>query len=85
VILDGAALPALNNTKWVASVDGREVGLVTSAIYSPRLEQNIGYCWLPTDLSRPGGQVDVATEWGDRVATVVDMPFVDPAKSIPVS
>ena len=85
VILDGAALPALNNTKWVASVDGREVGLVTSAIYSPRLERNIGYCWLPTDLSRPGEQVDVATEWGDRVATVVEMPFVDPAKSIPVS
>ena len=85
VILDGAALPALNNTKWTASVEGREVGLVTSAIYSPRLEQNIGYCWLPTDLSRLGEQVDVATEWGDRIATVVEMPFVDPAKSIPVS
>jgi len=61
------------------------VGKVTSAIYSPRLKKNIGYCWLPTGLSSIGSTVQVETEWGERTATVVEMPFVDPNKTIPVS
>ena len=58
---------------------------MTSAIYSPRLEKNIGYCWLPTELATVGTSVEVETEWGTRTATVVDMPFVDAAKTIPIS
>src|SRR5213596_1350867 len=42
VELDGDRFPTLNFTKWPASVDGDQVGKVTSAIYSPRLEKNIG-------------------------------------------
>ena len=61
------------------------VGTMTSAIYSPRLQKNIGYCWLPTELSERGVAVEVDTEWGPRTATVVEMPFVDPGKQIPVS
>jgi len=83
--LDGAPFPALNFTKWPAQVDGRPVGQVTSAIYSPRLGKNIGYCWLPTPLAVPGTTVDVASEWGWRTAVVTPMPFVDPEKRIPVS
>jgi aminomethyltransferase len=75
----------LNYVKWVASIDGSPVGKVTSAIYSPRLQQNIGFCWLPADRSSDGQTVAVDTEWGPRTATVVPMPFVDPTKSIPVS
>ncbi|HEY7563864.1 MAG TPA: glycine cleavage T C-terminal barrel domain-containing protein [Acidimicrobiia bacterium] len=84
VVFDGAAFPDLNNTKWPAYSGNDAVGMVTSAIYSPRLQQNIGYCWLPVELSRSGEVVRVHTEWGDRVATVTDMPFVDPEKRIPV-
>jgi hypothetical protein len=32
-----------------------------------------------------GTAVRVDTEWGERTATVVEMPFVDPSKQIPVS
>jgi glycine cleavage system aminomethyltransferase T len=85
VVFDGDAFPALNAVKWPASVDGQEVGKVTSAVYSPRLGQNIGYCWLPADRSREGQVVDVQTEFGPRTATVTPMPFVDPSKQIPVS
>ncbi len=84
VTLDGDPFPALNNVKWPASIGGTKVGKVTSAIYSPRLEQNIGYCWLPSENSKDGQQVSVETEWGTRTATVVPMPFVDPQKTIPV-
>jgi aminomethyltransferase len=85
VRFDGEPFPELNNVKWPASIDGQEVGTVTSAIYSPRLTANIGFCWLPTAASREGQAIRVSTEWGERAATVVAMPFVDPSKSIPVS
>ena len=65
---------------------GREaVGKVTSAIHSPRIEKNIGFAWVPSALASLGTTLRVATEWGDRDATVVEMPFVDPKKQIPVS
>jgi glycine cleavage system aminomethyltransferase T len=85
VVFDGDPFPGLNNVKWTAVAEGEPVGLVTSAIYSPRLSQNIGYCWLPADQSREGTTVTVDSEWGSRTATVTPMPFVDPAKRIPVS
>ena len=85
VELDGDPFPGLNFTKWPAHAGGKQVGKVTSAIYSPRLEKNIGYCWLPTGLGATGTTVEVASEWGPRNARVVPMPFVDPEKRIPVS
>jgi glycine cleavage system aminomethyltransferase T len=85
VEFDGAPFPGLNTVKWPATSDGSVVGKVTSAIHSPRLQKNIGYCWLPTELSTYGTTVQVGTEWGARSATVVEMPFVDPSKQIPVS
>src|SRR5947207_42054 len=37
----------MNATKWPVSIDGEAVGAVTSAIFSPRLEKNIGFAWVP--------------------------------------
>jgi aminomethyltransferase len=86
VEIDGAPFPGLNNVKWSAKKAGGDVvGKVTSAIYSPRLKRNIGYCWVPTALAAPGTTLSVDTEWGKRNAKVVPMPFVDPEKKIPVS
>ncbi len=84
--LDGDPFPGLNNVKWpTAGPDGAQVGKVTSAIYSPRLGKNIGYSWVPAALAAEGTKLTVASEWGDRNAVVVPMPFVDPEKRIPVS
>ena len=87
VEMDGTPFPALNYVKWPASRagGGEPVGRVTSAIYSPRLRKNIGFCWVPTELAKEGSKLSVETEWGRRAATVVPMPFVDPDKRIPVS
>jgi aminomethyltransferase len=84
VEIDGDPFPGLNDVKWPVREDGARIGTVTSAIYSPRLRKNIGYAWLPTERSTLGTKVAVDTEWGDRSATVVEMPFVDPSKQIPV-
>ncbi|MBA3362940.1 MAG: glycine cleavage system protein T, partial [Actinobacteria bacterium] len=85
VEFDGDPFPELNNVRWPALDGGEVIGKVTSAIHSPRLGKNIGYCWLPTDRATEGESVRVGTEWGERTATVVPMPFVDPDKAIPVS
>jgi glycine cleavage system aminomethyltransferase T len=85
VELDGDPFPELNNLKWPIMDRGDEIGRVTSAIYSPRLERNIGFAWLPVKRSTLGERLTVETEWGPRSGTVVEMPFVDPSKQIPVS
>ncbi len=85
VEIDGAPFPELNNVKWAVTDGAETIGTVTSAIFSPRLDRNIGFAWLPSDRSTLGATAGVRTEWGDRTATVVEMPFVDPNKQIPVS
>jgi glycine cleavage system aminomethyltransferase T len=85
VAIEGERFPTLNFTKWPVRVGDQVVGKVTSAIYSPRLKRNIGYAMVPTELAREGTKLHVDSEWEPRTATVVPMPFIDPAKRIPVS
>jgi glycine cleavage system aminomethyltransferase T len=75
----------MNQTRWPVHADGEQVGEVTSAIYSPRLERNIGFAWLPVERSEVGTGFIVETPGGDRDAAVAPMPFVDPGKMIPRS
>jgi aminomethyltransferase len=73
-----------NMTKWPVSAGGAPVGRITSAIYSPSLKKNIGYAMLPVEHSELGTELSVAVpDSGERRATVVPRPFVDPDKDIP--
>jgi len=81
----GGAPIEFNMTRWPVRKDGAAVGEVTSAIYSPRLEKNIGYAMLPVAYAAPGTELIVETPDGAARTTVVPMPFVDPAKKIPKS
>ena len=63
--------------------DGKQVGQVTSACYSPRLEKNIGYAMLPIALAELGTELEVETATGSQTAVVVRKPFIDPAKDTP--
>jgi aminomethyltransferase len=75
----------MNLTKWPVHAGDRRVGEVTTALWSPRLEKNIGYAWLPIELATNGATVTVDAPDGERPATVVSMPFIDPMKEIPKS
>ena len=68
---------------WPVRKDGRQVGKVTNAVHSPRLERNIGYAWLPIELAEVGTKIDVEAPFGSATATVVPMPFFDPKKEVP--
>ena len=73
-----------NTTKWPVTAGGRPVGRVTSAIWSPRLEKNLGYAMVPIEYATPGSSLRVEIPGaGERPATVVPKPFVDPKKAIP--
>jgi aminomethyltransferase len=73
-----------NMTKWPVSAAGAPVGRITSAIYSPSLKKNIGYAMLPVEHAQLGTELSVAVpDSGERKATVVLRPFVDPDKDIP--
>ncbi|MBI3982009.1 MAG: glycine cleavage system protein T [Gemmatimonadetes bacterium] len=83
VEIDGARLD-FNATKWPVAAAGRPVGRITSAIYSPRLKKNIGYAMVPVPNAAAGTKLSVSIPGaGERSATVVPMPFVDPTKEIP--
>jgi glycine cleavage system aminomethyltransferase T len=69
--------------QWPAHHGGRQVGKVTDAVWSPGLERNIGYVWVPIELSAPGTRIDVESEWGTMSGTTAAIPFVDPRKERP--
>ncbi len=84
VEIDGKPVE-FNTTKWEVRSDGEKVGHITSAIHSPRLKKNIGYAFVPTELTGLGTEFTIGTPLGDRTARVVKKPFVDPSKQIPKS
>jgi aminomethyltransferase len=68
---------------WPVSSDGAGVGRLTSAAYSPRLEINMGYAWVPIDLAVHGTRLTIGSPGGPVEAEVVPLPFWDPAKEVP--
>ncbi len=80
--IEGAPLKGPNTIFWVVSKDGNSVGKVTSAVYSPRLEQNIALAMVAADCAEIGAVVEVAMPKGPVQATIVERPFFDPKKKI---
>ncbi|CAN5788119.1 glycine cleavage T C-terminal barrel domain-containing protein [soil metagenome] len=82
--LDGDELRAEMSEYWTVSSDGKEVGHMTDAVWSPGLKKNIGYVWVPIALAEPGNRLDIETEDGDNLTgTTAATPFVDPRKEKP--
>ncbi|MFT5258863.1 MAG: glycine cleavage system aminomethyltransferase T [Saprospiraceae bacterium] len=79
--VEGDPLPASNTTFWPVLNFGAEVGYVTSAIYSPRLDRNIALGFVHTEFSGIGTQLEVQMPNGTGKARVVEKPFYDPRKS----
>jgi aminomethyltransferase len=79
---DSQPLPGIATT-WPASHDGRPVGRVTDAVWSPGLAANIGYVWVPIELAEPGTKLQVDSEHGPMTGVTAAIPFVDPRKERP--
>jgi len=55
--------------------DGREVGLVTSATFSPALRRNIALGYVRKEFNESGMILTVQTADGESAATIVPLPF----------
>jgi glycine cleavage system aminomethyltransferase T len=71
---------------WPAYAEGRQVGRATTMVWSPRLEKNIGYVWVPVALAEAGTDLELEPEPGARrAARTASLPFIDPRKRIPAA
>lgn len=82
LIIDCDPMKGPNTTFWAINKDGTNIGKVTSAVFSPRLERNIALAMVAADCAVIGSEVEVITPSGPTRATVVERPFYDPKKSL---
>ena len=82
LVIEGQPLSGPNTRFWEIKYDEKIVGKVTSAVYSPRLKQNIALAMISADLTTIGTEVKINTYAGTLGAMVVEKPFFDPKKLI---
>ncbi len=80
LIIDGHRLSGPNTSFWPITKENSTIGKVTSAVYSPRLEQNIALAMISVDFVEIGTEVEVTKGSGTTRATVANRPFFDPKK-----
>ncbi len=74
----------MNAVPWKVMAEGATVGRLTSAVWSSRLERNIGYAMVPVAQAALGTRLSVQIpDAGERQATVAPKPFIDPQKAVP--
>ena len=71
-----------NQEWWSAEMGGEHVGMMTTALYSPRLKKNIALGILAAAYTEAGTKLQVDCGGEKRQAEVVPVPFFDPKKSI---
>jgi len=85
LVIDGAPLQRPNTTFWAVKKDEAPIGKVTSAVYSPRLVQNIALALISAEHAVLGDEVEVVVNNEPTKAKIVDRPFFDPKKSLAAS
>ena len=80
--IDCEPLKGPNTTFWKIIKDNKDIGKVTSAIFSPRLKKNIALAMVTVEQSKIGNKFHVNTGEGSYDCTVVEKPFYDPKKKI---
>ncbi|MDA8711342.1 glycine cleavage system protein T, partial [Alphaproteobacteria bacterium] len=71
-----------NTIFWPVQRDGKTIGKVTSAVYSPRLKKNIALAMVDVTASELGQSLIILIDEEIRQGEVVNKPFFDPKKSL---
>jgi aminomethyltransferase len=71
-----------NTSYWPIMVGSEEVGHITSAVYSPRLDKNIALAMMDVNHSAIDTAAETTTPEGNFPIKVVQKPFYDPKKKI---
>ena len=80
--LDNKQMDGPNTRFWSLKCDNKIVGEITSAVYSPRLEQNIALAIIDIDYSNLNQKLIVNDGNSEFNAVVVNKPFYDPNKNL---
>ena len=76
----GDPLPLPVGVRWPVTAGGSRVGEVTVAVYSPRLDMDIGYARVSIGHSAVGASLAVEAPWGTTTAIVTEKPFLTSPK-----
>ncbi len=78
LVLDPEAGPLSNEHPWPIEANTRHVGKLTSATFSPRLQQTIALGLIATNSAAPDTELEVRTPRGLVSARTAPLPFIDP-------
>jgi aminomethyltransferase len=79
---EGPPIVGSNDEFWPIQRDGVDVGYVTSAVYSPRLEKNIALGLVGVDHADIGTKAVMDMAGERRDCRIVPKPFYDPKKTL---
>ena len=79
---DGPPLVGTNDSRWPIFLNNFQIGEVTSAIHSPRLNKNIALGFVRPQYATIGHEACIHTNGSQARCTVVPKPFFDPQKKI---
>ena len=71
-----------NTTFWPLKANNKNIGKITSAVYSPRLKKNIALAMVDIDYSKIGIEIEVIINDRNYKCQVIEKPFFDPKKLI---
>ena len=80
--ISGEAFQGPNTIFWPVQREGKTIGKVTSAVYSPRLKKNIALAMVDVTASELGQSLNILIDEEIRQGEVVNKPFFDPKKSL---
>ena len=80
--ISGDPLQGPNTIFWPIQMDGKNIGKVTSAVYSPRLEKNIALAMIDVAANKLGQSVNIVINEKIQNGIVVEKPFFDPKKTL---
>ncbi len=82
LILKMDPLDSPNKDFWPVKINGKIIGRVTSAVYSPRLKENIALAIIDIKFVSIGKILNVNIHGLELTAEIVEIPFYDPKKRI---
>lgn len=82
IVINCSPLENSNTTYWPIFIDSEQVGFVTSAVHSPRLNKNIALAMMNIDHSSLNTTANVVMSHGTYPLKVVEKPFYDPKKRL---
>jgi aminomethyltransferase len=82
LVINSDPLKGPNTRFWDIKIDGLNIGKITSAVYSPRLKQNIALGLIAVDHAKIGNEVFIDQGSYTSSAIIIEKPFYDPNKAI---